>query len=133
MPVDPARLRCVTLFDGIADTDLALIAEHMETRAVAVGENLARQGASGYFFFVILDGHAEVSRDGQAFAALGPGQFFGETAILETIRRTATVTATSDMTVAAMFGADFAKLASDTPELHARINQVMNERRVVET
>lgn len=133
MPVDPARLRSVTLFDGIADTDLALIAEHMETRAVAVGENLARQGASGYFFFVILDGHAEVSRDGRAFAALGPGQFFGETAILETIRRTATVTATSDMTVAAMFGADFAKLASDTPELHARINQVMNERRVVET
>ena len=129
MPVDPARLRSVALFDGIADTDLALVAEHMETRPVAAGEHLARQGASGYFFFVILDGTCEVTRGGQPVATLGPGQFFGETAILETTRRTATVTATSPMTVGALFGADFAKLASDSPELHARIAQVIAERR----
>lgn len=133
MPVDPARLRAVSLFDGIADADLALVAERMETREVAAGEHLTREGASGYFFFVILDGTAEVSRGGEAVAALGPGHFLGETAILETTRRTATVTATSAMTVAAMFGADFAKLAAESPELHARIDQVIAERRVVET
>ena len=133
MPVDPARLRNVAVFTDLTDDDLALVAEKMEERVVEPGEHLAREGASGYFFFVIFDGHAEVSRDGQAVAALGPGHFFGETAILETTRRTATVTATSPMVVGALFGADFAKLAADSPELHARITQVMGERRVVET
>jgi len=133
MPVDPSRLRGIAVFTDLTDDDLALVAEKMEERPVEPGEHLARQGASGYFFFVIFDGHAEVSRDGQPVAALGPGHFFGEAAILETTRRTATVTATSPMTVGALFGADFAKLAADSPELHARIVQVMNERRVVET
>lgn len=133
MPVDPARLRDLALFADLTDDDLALVAEKMEERSVEPGEHLAREGASGYFFFVVLDGHAEVSRDGEAVAALGPGHFFGETAILETTRRTATVTATSPMVVGALFGADFAKLAADSPELHARITQVMQERRVVET
>jgi CRP-like cAMP-binding protein len=59
--------------------------------------------------------------------------FFGEAAILETTRRTATVTATSEMTVGSMFGADFAKLATDSPELHAVITAAMAERRVTET
>lgn len=133
MPVDPARLRGIAVFTDLTDADLALVAEKMEERPVEPGEHLAREGASGYFFFVILDGQAEVSRNGESLATLGPGHFFGETAILETARRTATVTATSPMTVGALFGADFAKLAADSPELHARIAQVMQERRIVET
>jgi CRP-like cAMP-binding protein len=133
MPVDPDRLRTCALFSGIADPDLALIGDHMETRAVELGEHLAREGASGYFFFVILDGTCEVAKAGEVVATLGPGQFFGETAILETIRRTATVTATSSMTVGAMFGADFAKITGDSPELSARIRQVIEDRRSTPT
>lgn len=133
MPVDPARLRGIAVFADLTDDDLALVAEKMEERVVEPGEHLAREGASGYFFFVILDGHAEVSRHDEAVAALGPGHFFGEAAILEATRRNATVTATSPMLVGALFGADFAKLAADSPELHARISQVMQERRIVET
>jgi CRP-like cAMP-binding protein len=129
MPTDPARLRAFPLFDGLADDDLTMLAERFDTRNVVAGEHLARQGASGYFFFVIFDGSAEVSRDGASIARLGPGDVFGETAILETVRRTATVTATTPMVVGALFGADFAKLAADSPEVHARIAQVMNERR----
>ncbi|MFA5883805.1 MAG: Crp/Fnr family transcriptional regulator [Acidimicrobiia bacterium] len=132
MPVDPARLRTLSLFDDIADEDLALVGEKMEERPIEAGEHLTREGASGYFFFVIIDGTCEITRGGEAVATLGPGQFFGETAILETTRRTATVTATSPMVVGAMFGADFAKLAGESPELHARIAQVMNERRIAE-
>jgi len=129
MPVDPARLRPVDLFDAISDEDLALVAHQMEERQVEPGEHLAREGASGYFFFVIFEGTCEVTKGGQPVADLGPAQFFGETAVLETTRRTATVTATSPMTVGALFGADFAKLASDSPELHARIKQVIEDRR----
>ncbi|MBM3658960.1 MAG: cyclic nucleotide-binding domain-containing protein [Actinobacteria bacterium] len=133
MAVDPARLRSITVFTDLTDDDLALVAGRMEERQVESGEHLAREGSSGYFFFVIFDGHAEVSRDGEAIAALGPGHFFGESATLEATRRNATVTATSPMVVGALFGADFAKLAADSPELHGRISQVMQERRIAET
>lgn len=133
MPVDPARLRGISVFTDLTDDDIELVAREMEERIVEPGEHLTREGASGYFFFVIFDGHADVSRHGEAIASLGPGHFFGEAAILEATRRNATVTATSPMTVGALFGADFAKLAADSPELHARIAQVMQERRIVET
>lgn len=132
MPVDPARLRTVSLFDDLTDMDLALVGEHMEERLVEPGEHLTREGASGYFFFVVFDGTAEVSRAGATVATFGPGDFFGEAAILATTRRTATITACSPMVVGALFGADFAKLASDSPELHARITQVMRARGVGE-
>ena len=128
MPVDPARLRAVELFDGVSDDDLALMASHMEERAVAAGEHLAREGASGYFFFVILDGTAEVSHGDDVVATLGPNDFFGETAVLETGRRTATVTAITDMVVGALFGADFAKYEHDSPALHAHITAAMAAR-----
>lgn len=133
MPVDPARLRPISLFDDLTDADVASIGAKMEERPVEPGEHLAREGATGYFFFVILDGQAEVARHGERIAELGPGDFFGETAVLEATRRNATVTALTPMVVGAMFGADFAKVETDSPELHARISQVMNARRVVET
>jgi CRP-like cAMP-binding protein len=132
MPVDPARLRTIPLFEGIHDTDVEMIADHMEERLVAPGEHLTREGASGYFFFVIIDGTASVERQGQVVAGLGPGDFFGEAAIIDATRRNATVTATSDMTVGALFGADFAKYEHDSPELHAHITKVMADRRIVD-
>jgi CRP-like cAMP-binding protein len=132
MPVDPARLRTLPLFEGIQDADVAMIGGHMEQRDVAEGEHLTREGASGYFFFVILEGTASVERGGAPLAELGPGDFFGEGAILEATRRNATVTATSEMTVGALFGADFAKYEHDSPELHARITTVMADRKIVD-
>jgi CRP-like cAMP-binding protein len=132
MPVDPARLRPLPLFEGIHDDDVTMIAQHMEERLVRPGERLTREGASGYFFFVILDGTASVERQGELLAELGPGDFFGERAILEATRRNATVTATSEMNVGALFGADFAKYEHESPELHARITRVMLDRKIVD-
>jgi CRP-like cAMP-binding protein len=65
-------------------------------------------------------------------AELGPGDFFGEGAIFRARRRTATVTATLPTVLFAMFGADFAKLAGDIPELHERIDRALDERLPVE-
>src|SRR3954453_21318144 len=132
MPVHPARLRPIPLFEGIQDADVEMIADHMEEREVSPGERLTREGASGYFFFVILDGTASVERQGEVLAELGPGDFFGEAAVLEATRRNAPVTATFEMTVGALFGADFAKYENDSPELHARITQVMADRKIVD-
>ncbi|HLM19256.1 MAG TPA: cyclic nucleotide-binding domain-containing protein [Acidimicrobiia bacterium] len=93
-----------------------------------VGEHLSSEGGAGYFFFVIESGAAEVVKHGERFAELGPGDFFGEGAIFRARRRTATVTATQTGTAFAMFGADFAKLVGDIPELHDRIEAALDAR-----
>ena len=103
MGIDLARLAESPLFASLSGEELADIAAKMEERHAEAGERLAIQGSSGYFFFLIEDGTAEVSQDGEVIAALGPGEFFGETAILETRRRTATVIASTPMTMAVMF------------------------------
>ena len=128
MSVDPTRLSSVPLFASLSDDERAEVAGRMEERGVAEGERLSSEGASGYFFFVIDDGTAAVTREGETLAELGPGDFFGETAILKNVRRTATVTASSPMTLVAMFGADFAKMKSEHPSICDRIETAMAER-----
>jgi cAMP-dependent protein kinase regulator/CRP/FNR family cyclic AMP-dependent transcriptional regulator/cGMP-dependent protein kinase 2 len=128
MAVDPARIRDVPLFAGLSDDERAVVAEKMNERQVAEGRRLSTEGGSGYFFFVIESGSATVSHGDTVVATLGPGDFLGEAAILETTRRTADVTAATDMTVLEMFGADFAMLNAHSPAVKAAIDKVMAER-----
>ena len=128
MAVDPSRLASVPLFAGLTADELTAVADKLEERDLYVGEHLSSEGGAGYFFFVIESGTAEVVKHGEVVAELGPGDFFGEGAIFRARRRTATVTATSPGLVFAMFGADFAKLAADIPELHERIEAALDAR-----
>ena len=124
MAVDPSRLTPVPLFAGLSADQLAALAAKFEEREGFVGEHLSSEGGAGYFFFVIESGKAEVAKHGETVAELGPGDFFGEGAIFRARRRTATVTATEPIVLLAMFGADFAKLVSDIPDLHTRIESI---------
>jgi CRP-like cAMP-binding protein len=126
--VSPERLERVPLFAELTPDEVAALAAKMEERHASPGERLSNQGGSGYFFFVIEDGTAEVRRDGQVVAKLGPEEFFGEIAILATPRRTATVTASTPMTLLSMFGADFAKFSSEMPALADQIQEAIAER-----
>jgi CRP-like cAMP-binding protein len=128
MAVDPSRLADVPLFDGLTDEQLAAVAAKLEEREAHPGDHLSSEGGAGYFFFVIDSGHAEVVKHGETVAQFGAGDFFGEGAIFRTRRRTATVTATEPTVLFAMFGADFAKLVADIPELHERIEAALDER-----
>jgi len=129
MRPEPERLRDIPLFSALTDDERTSVAAHLELRDVSPGQHLTNQGSSGYFFFVIEEGSAEVTRDGAQVATLAPGDFFGEAAILSAAtRRNATVTAQTPMRVIAMFGADFAKLMADSPALAARIREVMEAR-----
>jgi CRP-like cAMP-binding protein len=128
VPVDVERIRNVPLFAGLSAADLDTVAAKLEEREAQTGEHLSSEGGAGYFFFVIEQGSAEVVKHGETVAKLGPGDFFGEGAIFRARRRTATVTATEPMVLFAMFGADFAKLASDIPELHERIETALDAR-----
>ena len=128
MSIDASRIKGIPLFAGMTDDELADVADHLEERHVQAGEHLVSEGASGYFFFVIESGEASVSHGDEVVATLGPGDFFGEAAIIENKRRSATVTATAPMTVLAMFGADFALLEARSPSVHALVRQALTER-----
>jgi CRP-like cAMP-binding protein len=90
-----ALLRKVPLFAACDDKQLAFIASQVEEMDFPAGRVLCRQGDSGGEFFVILTGTAEVRRDAVRLRQLGPGDFFGEIALLDHGPRTATVVATS--------------------------------------
>lgn len=87
------RLKQSPLFEGLSRKQLALLARLSDDLDVAAGAVLCKEGSRGQEFFVIIDGEAEVTKHGRRIATLGPGDFFGEIALLEPVNRTATVTA----------------------------------------
>ena len=126
--MDVSDFEEIPLFASLPQEEAEELASQVEEREVSAGEPLTLTGASGYFFFVILEGTADVSHDGEVVATLGPGDHFGETAILEHKRRSATVTSTSHMRLAVLFGADFENLCRHHPEIADKIRATMAER-----
>ena len=87
------RLRSVPLFSTCSEKQLEFIATRVEDLEFPEGKVLTEQGRSGGEFFIVLSGEAEVKKDGAVIARIGPGDFFGEIALLDTGPRTATVIA----------------------------------------
>jgi len=125
---DPSDLRRLPVFAALPDQDLEQISTWFEVRSVEPGRRVISEGASGYSFFVIQEGTADVSQDGQVIRTLGPGDFFGELALLDSGRRTADVVATSPMKLATMFGGDFRQLQARFPEVADRIEAAAAKR-----
>jgi voltage-gated potassium channel len=88
---------------------------------------LTGEGAAGYSFFVLREGTATVSIDGDEIRTLVAGDFFGELALLGDGRRTATVTAASPSRVLVLFGTEFRRLQREHPELAERIESGLRE------
>ena len=95
-------LRKVPLFSGLENRDLERIAESFKERKYSAGDTIASEGQGGAGFFVIAEGTANVTVQGQDRGTLGPGNYFGEIALIDEGARTATVTAETDMTCYAM-------------------------------
>jgi CRP-like cAMP-binding protein len=90
-------LKKVPLFADLDKRELEQISGSMRERRFAAGDTVVQEGAGGAGFFVVESGQAEVSVDGTARGTIGPGDYFGEIALLTGSDRTATITATSDM------------------------------------
>jgi CRP/FNR family transcriptional regulator, cyclic AMP receptor protein len=88
----------VPLFADLEGRELERIADSFKERHYSAGDTIASEGQSGAGFFVIGDGTATVSVNGQDRGTLGPGQYFGEIALIDEGSRTATITAATDMT-----------------------------------
>lgn len=103
-------LKKVPLFSGLDNRELEQIANSMRERRVAAGDVVLEQGAGGAGFFVVDEGEADVSVDGSTVGTVGPGDYFGEIALLTGSDRTATVTARTDMVCYGMTPWDFKPL-----------------------
>jgi CRP-like cAMP-binding protein len=128
MRPDPAQLANVPLFAELTPQEREELAGWTEVREVSAGQPVTLEGASGYTFFVIQSGTADVQEGEETVRELGPGDFFGEMAILGEGRRRGTVVATSPLTVLAMFGTEFRRLEAELPELGERIRAEMQRR-----
>ena len=99
--------------------------------ALAAGDVLARQGEIGREFVILLEGEVDIARDGKVIAVRGPGDYIGEIALLDNQRRTATVTAKTDVAAEVLNRAEFASLLEAAPELSSRLMATL-ARRVTE-
>ena len=109
------RLGKVTLFRACSKQDLRRIARLADPDDVKEGETLVSEGQQGKELFVIMSGKATVTRKGRKVATLGPGDYFGELAVLNPAPRTATVKATTPMEVLIVSGRELSVLLADVP------------------
>lgn len=91
------RLKGVPLFGNLSQRQLRRVASRGWEHAFPAGRVLCDEGRPGDDFFVILEGTAEASRRGRKLRKLGPGDYFGEIALLDNADRTATVIATAPL------------------------------------
>jgi CRP/FNR family transcriptional regulator, cyclic AMP receptor protein len=89
-------LRRVPLFAGLDRKELELLAKLAKEQSYEAGATIVQAGASGHGLYIIKQGNVSVVRDGQKVASFGPGQFFGEVAVLDGGPRTADVKADTD-------------------------------------
>jgi CRP-like cAMP-binding protein len=126
--VDAKRLEGLPVFSSLSRTEREQVAQWSDEIEVPAGTELTTEGALAHEFFVIEDGAAEVRRDGERIGELGPGDFFGEIGLLETDRRTASVVATTPLTVVVMFQREFRRMERDLPEVAERVRAAVRAR-----
>jgi CRP-like cAMP-binding protein len=116
-------LKRVPLFADLDRAELQQIANSMKQRTFSAGQEIAVEGQSGVGFFVIEDGQAKVTVHGDEVRRLGPGDYFGEVALITQGARTATVTADTDLRTYGMTFWDFRPLVEDTPSIAWKLLQ----------
>ena len=126
--MDATRLASIPLFSSLSDRERREVAQWADEVDIEEGRELAKQGQFGYEFFVIEEGQASVERDGEVIRELGPGDFFGEIALLETDRRTASVIARSPMRLVVMHRRDFRHVEREMPRVAERVRAAIRER-----
>jgi CRP/FNR family transcriptional regulator, cyclic AMP receptor protein len=121
-------LAAVPLFSSCTKRELGKIASVADRVTAEPGEELTREGTSGREFFVIEDGTASVLQGGRRIATLGPGEFFGEMALLDQGPRTATVRAATPMSMYVIGAREFTTLIEDVPHVTRKLLQGLARR-----
>jgi CRP/FNR family transcriptional regulator, cyclic AMP receptor protein len=121
-------LSAVPLFKDMSKKGLAAVGQIADEIDFPAGKELIREDAAGSQFFVLLEGEAEVRRRGRKINRLGPGDFFGEIALLTDHATTATVTAATPVTVVVITRTNFKRLLRDAPKAQWDVLQALAKR-----
>jgi pyruvate,water dikinase len=118
----------VPLFEDLDPREIDQIARLFKERRFAAGEPVAKEGAGGATFFVIASGGATVSIRGEQVGTLGPGDYFGEIALIDEGARAATITASSDLVCYGLTLWDFRPLVQSNGVIAWKLLQAMAKR-----
>ena len=128
MPAPPDLLRRVELFESLSDRDLKKLADSFKESTFSAGNVIATEGQRGVGFFVIGEGTVDYSIHDDRVGSGGPGDYFGEVALIDDGPRTATVTATTDVTAYGMTSWEFRPLVEENASIAWELLQGMAKR-----
>ena len=114
-PVDV--LRQVPLFSELGDRELERLAGHFKERTFSEGSAVTMEGGTGTGFFVVVEGNATVSVSGEQRGTLGPGDSFGEIALVDEGTRSATITAATDLRCFGLTAWEFRPFVEEHPQV----------------
>ena len=121
--MDPDRLRAIPVFASLDDGTLKGIATFATESSVPAGKHLVKEGDYAYEFMAIEEGEADVIRGGEQVATLGPGDFFGEIAVLEKTLRTASVVARTPMRLVTLSHWDLRRVGDAMQQIRATLEE----------
>jgi CRP-like cAMP-binding protein len=118
----------VPMFRDLPKSALQRLDKISVTRKFRAGDDIVKEGDEGAGFFLITEGKVDVHRGGTKLNTLGEGEFFGEMALVDHYRRSATVTAISDTTCLGMSRWDFVAELRANPDIAVEMLKVMSRR-----
>ena len=122
------HLKHVAFFSGCSKKELDAISDTLTDKMIEAGTDVVREGDDTREFYVIVDGTAEVIRDGVMVRELGAGEFFGEMATLLHARRSATVRAKTELHVLVSDEPGFFRIIHETQGLHRKVIDELAQR-----
>jgi len=114
-------IKAVPLFSRCTRKELEALAAEADELPLPAGKELTTQGQRGREFMVLVEGTADVRRNGRRINQLGPGDFIGEIALLTGMPRTATVTTTSDALLLVLTDRAFRRVVDRMPSVQDRV------------
>jgi CRP-like cAMP-binding protein len=118
-------LRRVPLFAGLGKRDLEQIGSIADELDLQAGRMLIKEGTRGREFFTLVEGDVRVLKNGRKVASMGPGDFFGEIALVTDVPRTSTVTAETDVRVLVLTKRDFQRLLREQPQIQRKVLEAL--------
>ena len=121
-------IKGVPLFASASKQELGEIASIADEIDLPEGKVLIKEGDTGREFFVLIEGTAEVTRGGRKVASIGPGDFFGEIALISRTPRNATITTTSPVRALVITDRAFRQLLDHSPQIQIGVLSALAER-----
>lgn len=121
-------LKSIWLFSGCTGSELRRIRSSLDEVQVPKGKVLVEEGRIGLEFFLIVDGQAVVTRNGRKVATLGPGDYFGELALLDRRPRSASVVSETEMDLLVLSQRQFNGLLESVPTISRKMLAAMANR-----